>query len=220
LDLLFNNAGVMAIPKQDSVDGFEMQFAINYLGHFALTGRLLPLLLSTPQSRVITLTSQARRAGKINFADLQSDQRYRPWGAYGQSKRADLLFAFELQERLARSGATTISIAAHPGYAHTSLLIPYANSTPPPIRAILNALAALPAQSALMGTLPQLYAATSPEIQGGELVGPSGLGQMRGFPMVASEARKEYDRPVAAQLWEVGVQLTGVDYAVLAPVEA
>jgi protochlorophyllide reductase len=214
LDLLFNNAGVMASPKQDSTDGFEMQFAVNYLGHFALTGLLLSLLLNTPQSRVITLTSQAR-SGKVNFADLQGDQHYTPWGAYGQSKTADLLFAFELQQRLAQIGASTISVAAHPGYANTNLQQATADSSSLPVRIGLKYIGPLFAQSAAMGALPQLYAATSPEIHGGELVGPTSLGGMRGFPGVVSEAQKEYDRPVAARLWDVGVQLTGVDYAAL-----
>ncbi|HEY4385887.1 MAG TPA: oxidoreductase [Ktedonobacteraceae bacterium] len=214
LDLLFNNAGVMAIPRQDSADGFEMQFAVNYLGHFALTGLLLSLLLSTPQSRVITLTSQAR-SGKVNFADLQGGQRYTPWGAYGQSKTADLLFAFELQQRLAQIGASTISVAAHPGYANTNLQQTTADSSSLPVRIGLKYIGPLFAQSAAMGALPQLYAATSPEIHGGELVGPTGFGGMRGLPGVVSEAQKEYDRPVAARLWEVGVQLTGIDYAAL-----
>lgn len=214
LDLLFNNAGVMAIPKQESVDGFEMQFAVNYLAHFALTGLLLPLLLSTPQSRIITLTSMARN-GKVNFADLQGDQHYSPWAIYGQSKTADLLFAFELQQRLAQAGASTLSVASHPGYANTNLQTVTAASSLLPTRIALNYIGPLIAQSAYMGALPQLYAATSPEIHGGELVGPASFGGMRGFPRVAPAAQKEYDRPVAARLWEVSVQLTGVDYVAL-----
>ncbi len=214
LDLLFNNAGVMAIPRRDSVDGFEMQFAVNYLGHFALTGRLLPLLLTTLKSRVITLTSIAR-SGKVNFDDLQGEQHYKRWGAYGQSKTADLLFAFELQHRLAQAGASTISVAAHPGYASTNLQATSAASDPALYRFGMNVMGAVLAQSSSMGALPQLYAATSPGIQGGEVVGPSGFSQMRGLPKVIQEIQKEYDHEVAARLWEISTQLTGVDFAAL-----
>ena len=214
LDLLFNNAGIMAIPRGETADGFETQFGTNHLGHFALTGLLLPTLLATPDSRVITTTSMARSAGRIKLDDLQRQRAYGRWEAYGQSKRANLLFAFELQTRLTAAGASTISVAAHPGAADTNLQGTSATLSNARIESRLYAMFwPLISQSALMGTLPQLYAGTAEQIYGGELVGPSG--GMRGYPKVDRRARKEYDRSLAARLWEVSVKLTGVDYAAL-----
>ena len=180
LNLLFNNAGVMAIPRRETRDGFEMQFGTNHLGHFALTGLLLPLLLKTPKSRVVTTTSQARAFGKIRLDDLNRTKSYSRWDAYGQSKQANLLFSFELQRRLAAVAANTISVAAHPGYSNTNLQGTSVQASGSPIERIGMRLGALIAQSGYMGTLPQLYAATALNIQGGELVGPSG--GMRGYP--------------------------------------
>jgi len=213
LDLLFNNAGVMAIPRQKTQDGFEMQFGTNHLGHFALTGLLLPLLLTTPGSRVITTTSMARRFGRINFNDLNRTQAYNRWEAYGQSKAANLLFAIELQKRLAAAGTQTISVAAHPGYANTNL---QSNSAASRLEAIgYKLFGPVFAQSAAMGALPQLYAGTSPDIHGGELIGPGSLGGLRGYPKIERQAQREYDPVTAARLWEVSTDLTGVDYAAL-----
>ncbi|HEV2662165.1 MAG TPA: oxidoreductase [Ktedonobacteraceae bacterium] len=216
LDLLFNNAGVMAIPRCETQDGFEMQCGTNHLGHFALTGLLLPVLLTTAQSRVITTSSIARYAGRINLDDLNSERAYARWGAYGQSKRANLLFAFELQSRLTQAGATTISVAAHPGYANTALqTTSVAASNSALERFFYGSLGSFAGQSAAMGALPQLYAATAPYIYGGELVGPSGFFGMRGYPRVEAKARREYDRTLAARLWDASVKLTNVDYASL-----
>jgi NAD(P)-dependent dehydrogenase (short-subunit alcohol dehydrogenase family) len=213
LDLLFNNAGIMAIPRRETLDGFEMQFGVNHLGHFALTGLLLPLLLATPQSRIITTTSQARSMGGIVFDDLQRTRSYGRWNAYGQSKRANLLFAFELQARLVAAAASTISVAAHPGYAQTNLQTTSASESRARLESGVYAIfGPLMAQSARMGALPQLYAGTSPDIVGGELVGPGSLGGMRGYPKVDRRAQREYDRSVAARLWEESVRLTGVQY--------
>lgn len=215
LDLLFNNAGIMAIPRAETIDGFEMQFGTNHLGHFALTGLLLPLLLSTPNSRVITTTSGLRSAGHIKFDDLQRRRSYGRWEAYGQSKRANLLFTFELQTRLAAIGTTTISVAAHPGYANTNLQRNSVNLSNTRFEGIMMSVGSVFAQSALMGALPQLYAGTSSAIHGGELVGPGGLAEMVGYPKVISNAAKEYDRPTAARLWDVSEELTGVTYEAL-----
>lgn len=215
LDMLFNNAGVMAIPRSETEDGFEMQFGTNYLGHFALTGLLLPTLLATPRSRVITMTSLARFAGRVNLNDLNSKHSYSRWGAYGQSKRADLLFAFELQHRLSDAGASTISVAAHPGYASTELQTTSASTSNAALETFFYAtLGSLAAQSAQMGALPELYAATAPNIYGGELVGPGGLFGMRGYPKIEKNSQREYDRQTATQLWDEAVKLTGVDYLV------
>lgn len=215
LNLLFNNAGVMAIPRRETQDGFEMQLGTNHLGHFALTGLLLPLLLATPKSRVVTTTSSARALGKIRMDDLNRAKSYARWDAYGQSKQANLLFSFELQRRLAAIGANTISVAAHPGYANTNLQGTSVQASGSAFERIGLGLGALFAQSAYMGTLPQLYAGTSPNIQGGELVGPDGQGGLRGYPKIDTNARKEYDRPLALQLWDVSIGLTGVDFASL-----
>lgn len=214
LDLLFNNAGVMAIPRAETEDGFEMQFGTNHLGHFALTGLLLPTLLKTPQSRVIVLSSMARLFGHIDFDDLQGTRSYSRWSAYGQSKRANLLFGYELQRRLKAINAATISVVAHPGYASTSLQVNSVKLSGDSIEKFFyNNFDRFFAQSATMGALPQLYAATSQNIFGGELVGPAAI--VRGYPKVDYRARREYDRPVATHLWDVSVALTGVDFSAL-----
>lgn len=213
LDLLFNNAGIMAIPRQETQDSFEMQFGTNHLGHFALTGLLLPKLVATLGSRVVTTTSIARIAGRIHFDDLQRQRSYSRWGAYGQSKRANMLFAFELQTRFTAAGVSTISVAAHPGGSKTNLpgtSMTLSNSRID--RFYFATIAQLMSQSALMGALPQLYAGTGSHISGGELVGPGGFATMRGYPKVDRHARKEYDRSTAACLWEVSEELTGVKY--------
>lgn len=216
LDLLFNNAGVMAIPRYETQDGFEMQFGTNHLGHFALTGLLLPLLLATPNSRVVTTSSMARMFGNINLDDLNRTRSYGRWEAYGQSKTANLLFAFELQTRLAAAGAHTMSVAAHPGYANTNLQNTSAVMSSSRIEQIGYTLfSPIIAQPATMGALPQLYAGTSSDIHGGELVGPGSLGGMRGYPKIVQQAQREYDKTKAARLWDASVTLTGVDYAAL-----
>ncbi|MGB8348012.1 MAG: oxidoreductase [Ktedonobacteraceae bacterium] len=215
LTLLFNNAGVMAIPRRETEDGFEMQFGSNHLGHFALTGLALPLLLATPGSRVVTTTSLAR-SGKVLFDDLHGARSYSRWGAYGQSKTANLLFAFELQRRLAATGAPTISVAAHPGYANTSLQSASAASSGSRIeRVAFTVFGPLVGQSPAMGALPQLYGGTAPDVRGGMLIGPGGFFGLRGYPKPEPHSQREDDRPTAARLWDVSVALTGVDYAPL-----
>lgn len=213
LDMLINNAGVMAIPRRTTVDGFEMQFGVNHLGHFALTGLLLPLLLGTPGARIVTVSSGAHVLGRINFDDLQGERRYQPWAAYAQSKLANLLFAYELQRRLAAAGRQVISVAAHPGYAATNL-----QRVGPEMAGsrlglwLMAASNRLLAQSAATGALPEVYAATSPDVQGGDYIGPDGpLGQ-RGFPKKARSSARSYDHSTAARLWAVSEALTGVQF--------
>ena len=213
LNLLFNNAGVMAIPYRKTPDGFEWQFGTNYLGHFALTGLLLPTLLATPKSRVITTSSFAQIIGRINFENLNSQHSYSRWLAYGRSKLANIIFAFELQRRLKRAGAETISVVAHPGYAHTSLQSTSVTEAQVVVERVMYAL--YRGQSAAMGALPQLYAGTSPYIYGGEYVGPDGLFNMMGYPKKVRASKQAYDEEVAARLWEVSVEMTGVDYGAL-----
>ena len=213
LNLLFNNAGVMAIPYRKTADGFEWQFGTNYLGHFALTGLLLPTLLATPKSRVITTSSTAQMAGKIEFDNLNSERSYSRWSAYGKSKLADAMFAFELQRRLKRAGVEMISVCAHPGYSATNLQTTSATESAATIERLMYSF--FGGQSAAMGALPQLYAASAPSISGGEYIGPDGLFGIAGYPKEVRAVKRAYDEQVAAKLWEVSVEMTGVDYAAL-----
>jgi NAD(P)-dependent dehydrogenase (short-subunit alcohol dehydrogenase family) len=211
LDVLVDNAGVMAIPHRVTTDGFEMQFGTNHLGHFALAGMLLPALLRAPAPRVVTVSSFAHLIGRIDFADLQHERRYGRWSAYGQAKLANLLFALELDRRAKAAGSPLRSIAAHPGYAATNL-----QTTGPAMegRAFMvrfNELAnRLFAQSAARGALPTLYAATAPDLAGGEFIGP--VYWMRGAPTRAWCKPVARDQAVAQRLWNVSEELTGVRY--------
>jgi NAD(P)-dependent dehydrogenase (short-subunit alcohol dehydrogenase family) len=211
LDLLINNAGVMAIPRQVTADGFEMQFGTNHLGHFALTGLLLPLLLAKPGSRVVTVSSTAHKPGRIDFDDLMSERSYRRWKVYSNTKLANLLFAFELQRRLAANDAKTMSVAAHPGTSATNLV---AVSAADNIikRLVMPAGARLISQSAAKGALPQLYAATAPDVKGGEYFGPNGIGESFGYPKRVDSVPASKDPETARRLWEVSEELTGVMY--------
>ena len=191
LDLLVNNAGLMAPPRGETADGFELQFGTNVLGHFALTGRLISLMEGREDARVVTLSSNAHKMGRINFDDLQSERRYFRWTAYGQSKLGDLMLALELDRRLRAAGSTVKSVAAHPGYAATNL-----QTAAPPLldQIVMRATNLLLAQDADMGALPTLYAATAPGVAGGAYVGPDGIGEMRGHPKVAQPSRAARDQ--------------------------
>ena len=178
LDLLIDNAGVMAIPRGETQDGFEMQFGTNHLGHFALTGLLLPAMLDVAGSRVVVVTSLARLIGRIDFGDLHGRRRYGRWKAYAQSKLANLVFVEELQRRLQAAHAATIAVAAHPGYAATNLQRP----SNPLQRVYYQVGNSFFAQSAAAGALPILYAAVAPGVAGGELFGPDKMGGSRGAP--------------------------------------
>lgn len=216
LDLLINNAGVMALPRRTTLDGFEMQFGTNHLGHFALTGLLLSSLLNTPGSRVVTVSSRLHEYGQIDFDDLMGEQSYDKNQAYSQSKLANLLFAYELQRRLEAAEAPTISLAAHPGYAATNLQTAGPEMEGSQVGTLVMRTAnALFAQSAAMGALPVLYAAVNPELQGGEYVGPDGFKGMRGHPQQSTSSPASYDEDAAGRLWEVSAQLTGVHYQAL-----
>lgn len=211
LHYLVNNAGVMALPaRHETANGFEMQFGTNHLGHFALTGLLLGTLLHTPGSRVVTVSSGAHNTGQINFDDLQQAQNYGPWRAYGQSKLANLLFTYELQRKLAAAGASTRATAAHPGYTATNL------QQHSGFFSFLNPIMAQPQD---MGALPTLYAMFAPA-QGGEYYGPDGFMEMRGYPKQVDSNDRSKDTAVAARLWAVSEDLTGVRYTALAPVTA
>ncbi|HEV7399654.1 MAG TPA: oxidoreductase [Solirubrobacterales bacterium] len=217
LDLLVNNAGLMAPPRGETADGFELQIGTNHLGHFALTGLLLARLEGREDARVVTLTSGAHRIGKIGFDDLQSERRYGRWRAYSQSKLANILFAFELERRLRASDSSVKSLAAHPGYAATNLQ----SAAPPALdRATMAITNRLFAQSAAMGALPTLYAATRPNLDGGLFIGPDGFEGARGHPKVVRPARAGRDEAVAKRLWSVSEELTGVGYSFAVPGDA
>ena len=214
LHVLCNNAGVMAIPHRTTADGFEMQFGTNHLGHFALTGLLLDRLLATPGARVVTVSSNAHKFGAMHWDDLQWTQRYRKWYAYSQSKLANLLFAHELQRRLTAAGRDLISVACHPGYAATNLQAAGPRMQGSSLGEALMSLGnRLFAQNALMGALPTLYAATAPDVRGGDYIGPDGLGEQWGHPKNVHATAKARDADAQRRLWEVSETLTGVRYA-------
>ena len=212
LDLLVNNAGVMALPKrQETADGFEMQLGTNYLGHYALTARLLPLLRRGSQPRVVNLSSLAHRSGAINFDDLQSRRFYSPWKAYCQSKLAMLIFAFELQRRSDAAGWGLMSNAAHPGYARTDL-IPNGPGARGLMWQVSKSLQPLISHSAAAGALPTLFAATSPEAKPAGYYGPNWFYELKGPPVPAKVMPQARDAAVAARLWDVSAALTGVSF--------
>jgi len=215
LHLLCNNAGVMAIPRRETADGFEMQLGVNHLGHFALTGHLLDRLVATPgETRVVTHSSGAHEQGDMDFDDLHREESYGKWEAYGQSKLANLLFAYELQRRLDDAGISeTISVACHPGYADTNLQTRGPEMEGSTLkRYAMRAANAVLAQSAERGALPLLYAATASDIEGGDYVGPGGLFDMRGYPEKQRSNDKSYDEARAERLWEVSAVQTAVSY--------
>jgi NAD(P)-dependent dehydrogenase (short-subunit alcohol dehydrogenase family) len=215
LHVLCNNAGVMALPYRKTADGFEMQIGTNHLGHFALTGLLLQRLAATGGARVVSVSSSAHRLGSIRLDDLNWERGYRKWLAYGQSKLANLLFTFELQRRLEAGGIDVISVACHPGYAATNLQFvgPQMSGS-----SLMDSLWAwgnrLLAQDAAHGALPTLYAATAPEVRGGDYIGPNGIGELRGCPTKVRPSARARDAEVARQLWALSEKLTGVSYAI------
>ncbi|ELZ11790.1 short-chain dehydrogenase/reductase SDR [Natrinema thermotolerans DSM 11552] len=220
IDVLINNAGVMAIPRSETDDGFETQFGVNHLGHFALTGLLLENLgLETePDSRVVTVSSGVHENGKIDFDDLQHEDGYDKWDAYAQSKLANVLFAYELERRLLTADANAASMAVHPGYANTQLQLRGPEQSGSRLRkAAMRVLNTVAAQSAAMGALPTLYAATAPEAEGGAYYGPGGLMNMRGTPERQASSDRSYDEDTARRLWRVSSELTGVTYDLPTP---
>lgn len=209
IDLLINNAGIMVPPKRvETEDGFESQFGVNYLGHFALTARLMPLLLRAEAARVVTLSSVAARQGRIDFDDLNARRAYRPMPVYAQSKLACLMFAFELQRRCQAADWPVISLAAHPGVSRTDLL----NNAPGrgSLHSWMRNNLAFLFQPADRGALPTLYAATSPQARGGAYYGPNGMGEIRGWPTEAQSPEPATDEDVARRLWAVSEDLVGL----------
>jgi NAD(P)-dependent dehydrogenase (short-subunit alcohol dehydrogenase family) len=204
IDLLINNAGVMFTPKSTTKDGFELQFGTNHLGHFALTNLLLDRVLAATGSRIVTVSSQGHRFVRgIHFDDLQADRSYRRVGAYGQAKLANLLFTYELQRRL--TGTNTIAVAAHPGGSKTEL-----TRNLPPLVAAATRLAEPLFQSADMGALPTLRAATDPGVLGGQYFGPDGFADQGGHPKVVASSVASHDTDAQRRLWAVSEELTSV----------
>jgi NAD(P)-dependent dehydrogenase (short-subunit alcohol dehydrogenase family) len=203
LDILINNAGIMATPFARTADGFELQFATNHLGHFALTGLLLACILHTPGARVVTVSSWGHHFGVIDFDDLNAEKGYDPGRAYAQSKLANLLFTYELQRRFEDAGVEALAAAVHPGWTATGL---------PAHRPLVRLLNPLIGQKPEMGAWPALYAATAPDLQGGGYYGPRSWGGLRGSPTRARPSDRAHDAAVAARLWAVSEELTGVRY--------
>ncbi|WP_435073648.1 oxidoreductase [Halorubrum sp. HHNYT27] len=229
VDILCNNAGVMAIPRSETEDGFETQFGVNHLGHFALTGQLFPLLEAAEgvngAARVVTQSSGAHEQGKMDFSDLNWEQSYGKWKAYGRSKLANLLFAYELQRRINDAGASgedggendglsLRSVACHPGYAATNLQHRTAEESGNPLMKVgMKAANAVLGQDAATGALPMLYAATA-DVDGGAYIEPGGFMNMRGTPTVGRSNDASYDRGDAQMLWEYSEEATGVEFPI------
>jgi NAD(P)-dependent dehydrogenase (short-subunit alcohol dehydrogenase family) len=210
LDILMNNAGVMGPDYGKTGDGFELQIGTNHLGHFALTGLLLPKMLETPQSRVVTVSSGMYMMGRINFDDLHSEKRYNRWVAYCQSKLANVLFAQELQRKLGAARADVISVACHPGHAVTNLQTNAGNKFEQGMLQILNGVMGQPAE---LGATYQLYAATAPAVQGGDFYGPKRW--LHGEVVKEALIARGKDTTTAARLWQISEQLTGIRYDIL-----
>lgn len=213
LDILCNNAGIMAIPRRTTADGFEMQFGTNHLGHFALTGALIDLVKATPGARVACVSSGLHTSGKINFDDLMGEKSYDKWAAYSQSKLANLLFAYELQRKFSATGINAISVGTHPGYTATNL-----QSVGPTMEGSLLARIGMKiantliAQSVEMGALPLLYGCTASNVNGCDYIGPTGMNGMRGYPGKVKSNELSYDEALAKRLWQVSETLTGVQF--------
>ena len=214
LDILVNNAGVMAIPRQETADGFEMQLGVNHLGHFALTGLLIDVIVNTPNARIHNVTSSANYTGTINFDDLMGEQSYGRWGAYGQSKLANVFFTFELQKRLSEAGYDTITNTSHPGVVYTNLQANSVAQSETKLEALLYRIVEpIMAQDISMGVLPMLYGMTAEDAKGGAFYGPR-MFNMRGYPAEKKANKQAYDAEARKRFWQISEELTGVNYDV------
>ncbi|WP_203334516.1 oxidoreductase [Planococcus beigongshangi] len=209
LDVLINNAGVMIPPYSKTKDGFEMQFGSNHLGHFALTAQLLPLLLQTPKSRIVTIGSLAHNRGAIDFDNLDGSRGYQAKKFYNQSKLANMLFALELDRRLKKHGAETISVVCHPGVSGTNIFKLGGRDAPLFIRNLANKFYLQPPA---IGALATVHAATAPHLTGGEYIGPDGPGRRKGYPALETPHPSALDEEVAKQLWDISEELTGIKF--------
>ncbi|THV42767.1 oxidoreductase [Glycomyces buryatensis] len=208
LDVLVNNAGIMAPPRSLSPQGHESQFAANHLGHFALTGLLLDRIAAGADPRVVTISSLAHGHGRIHFDDLSGERNYSPTGYYGQSKFANMLFALELDRRLRAAASPVRSLVAHPGLSATNLI----QSFSAPTRFVAKLVLPLITQSAAAGALPQLYAATDPRAEGGQYFGPDGKREYKGDPIIVQPVEAALDPETAKRLWDLSEELTGVNF--------
>ena len=210
LDLLINNAGIMAIPYARTADGFESQLGVNHLGHFALTGQLVDLIAATPAARVVNVSSAAHRNASLDFGNLLYENGgYSPMRAYGRSKLANLLFTRELQRRFDAAGVDALALAAHPGFSETGLAVHLRRGWQAPVMLLISLLS----QSAARGALPTLRAAADPDARGGQYYGPHGIMGIRGFPVAVKPGAAACDGDAAHRLWEASEELTGVRYA-------
>jgi NAD(P)-dependent dehydrogenase (short-subunit alcohol dehydrogenase family) len=212
LDVLVNNAGIMGSPYRVTADGLELQYASNHFGHFALTGRLLDLLLTTSGSRVVSVSSQLHRLATVDLDDPRGERPANPWVTYGRSKLANLWFTYELDRRLRAAGASTMAVAAHPGWSRSNLSVGGPVMGAGPRRARFGRVTVLLGQSASTGALPTLYAATAPGVQGGQYFGPSHLVQLFGPPKLVRSNRASRKAPDAARFFEISEELTEVHY--------
>ena len=213
LELLINNAGVMALPQRKTADGFEMQLGTNHLGHFALTAALFPLLLAAEGSRVVTVSSLAHKTYRFPIDDPMCEQKYEPWRAYAASKLANVYFTRELDRRLRRMDATMMSLACHPGYSATNLTAAGMGTGGFFSRTAASLGDKLFAQSAARGALPILFAAASPEARGGTMIGPDGIGEIRGYPTEVPVGKHALDEAMARRVWTLSEELTGATFA-------
>ncbi len=222
LDLLINNAGVMATPQMRTADGFELQLGTNHLGHYALTGDLLETLLAAPAARIVSVSSMAHRQGKMDFDDLNWEHGYSRWPAYGRSKLSNLLFTFELDRQLRRIDSPAIAVAAHPGYSATNLQSagPGEGTFGVVLKPLFKLANVFFAQSDEKGALPTLYAATAPDVVGGDYIGPDGIGEARGYPTKVGCSSEASDEEAARRLWKASEELTGVRFEALDADEA
>ncbi len=214
LDVLVNNAGLMATPRQHTAQGFEMQFGVNHLGHFALTGHLFEILMASGRARVVSISSQGHRPGKIHFDDINSEKKYSPWPAYFQSKLANLLFIRELQRRLVVAQSEMIAVAAHPGVSSTNLGHESSGVLTAMMKWTRPVFDRFVSQSAAMGALPTLRAAVDASAAGGDYFGPDGLGEQRGHPVKVDSSNRAKDDSAAARLWGLSEELTAVTYPI------
>ncbi|MEU4997084.1 oxidoreductase [Streptomyces sp. NPDC021622] len=210
LDVLVNNAGVMAPPRTLSAQGHELQFAANHLGHFALTGLLLDQLSAGDNPRVVTVSSANHRQAKFFFDDLSGERKYSPMGYYNQSKLANAVFGWELHQRLTAAGSPVRSVLAHPGYTLTNL---QTSSPVGMVKLLFGKILSPLAQTPDQGALSQLYAATAPDMEGGQFIGPDGMGELRGAPKRVQLAPSAADAATGRKLWDLSEELTAVKFA-------
>ena len=215
IDILVNNAGRLVPTRQTTVDGFELTLAGNHLGHFALTGLLLPSLLAAPAARVVSLSSIAHKSASINFDDLQAEKKYGGFAVYSQSKLANLLFGLELERRFRRAGVHAQSIIAHPGISRTGFVANGPGLNNPLVHALATGVMHVIGQDENHGAFPTLFAASAPQAQGGKYYGPAGFREMFGHPVEVNPSPRAADLATAERLWAVSEQLTGVRYDAL-----